>query len=325
MEFEADASIPAAFLVGSISGLLLKYEDRLTRLFDGKVYGITSAHGRWFVFRQADIDGFIVGQVVSFRLRNGEVDDVRIEISGLDREVHQIDFYDDVLYITDTYNNRIWTYQLTTQGVGSRAAAFLRGRLRRAPGQMPENYVHLNSIFATPTGGYAVYHNQTRKTGKPSELVRLNERLAETEHWTLPASCAHNVVPTPDGFAYCDSFGRRLMVGENAVFQGPCYLRGLAVSSDFVLVGGSDLAERNERDQTIAYLFMLDRNSGTLEATWMIPSAGSIYEIRLVDPTDLAMSQHHPGAAALGPLLGREGAQGLTSPATSSEGADTAR
>jgi hypothetical protein len=67
-------------------------------------------------------------------------------------------------------------------------------------------------------------------------------------------------------------------------------MRGLAVSEAFWLVGGSEHAKRGERGFTDGVIYQYDPNHDETVATMEIPGCGSLYEIRLITPPDLAIS-----------------------------------
>jgi hypothetical protein len=292
--FIAQALIPARFLIGTLSGLLYYDGERLFRFFDGKVYGITRRGERWYVFREnrmrlASGWGREKGQILSFVMRDGRPVDLKMELHDIDPEVHQIDFFDDCLYIADTANNRLSRHATLPNGkLGPPEMAYPNGRL--AQGKQSPNYVHLNSVFCDGGHVYLVYHNQTQRTGKKSEIVILDRQLRLIERIDIPASCAHNIVVRGQNRWYCDSQGGALLRDGQVVFHSEHYVRGLAIHPGLILLGGSEFAKREDRINKRGYIFALDPATMRAFATMFIPSSGSIFEIRFVDRHDLGLS-----------------------------------
>lgn len=282
-------SLRATFLIATSSGLLLYERGDLHRIIDGYFYGLTTYGRRWYGFHK-HVTRYTqrpIGQIVSFELWGSRPREIALEALGLDPSVHQLDAWDDHLYVADTANNRIIRYAIDENRLRHRHDFYPSGEL--ANGEASHNYVHLNSLFSRNGCTYAVYHNHTTKTGRKSQIAILDECLNARRIIDTDAGDAHNVAPHPHGLLYCDSNAGTLVWGE-ATLECGCFTRGLAVSDQLVLVGGSDFADRDDRDQVTGYVFAFDARNRRPVGEIKLPGGGSVYEIRLIEPVDLAMS-----------------------------------
>lgn len=291
--YTSQGSLPGPFLVGSGAGCLHYSDAGLRQLFDGDVYGITRGPDWWYAFRRADE----TGQLLAFDPSGGRVDELHVVRSFLSGDIHQIDWIDGSLYLCDTANNRLLVHELTDDGldVASADRYYPPGRLsndRQSP-----NYAHLNSVYALDGRCLVVYHNDTENTGDSSELALLDENLNEDCRIPLEARCAHNVLAYDGDFWWCDSLAReeggRLVRDGEALFEHDLFLRGLSLSGDVILVGGSEIADRRSRDSADGWIFALGPD-GEEHGRIHVPDSGGINEIRRVQASDLSLSQDAP-------------------------------
>ena len=285
LRVSVDGSIPSGqFLVATSSrGLLLWNGDTMTVLFDGAWYGLTTRHGWWYGFRKARLHGHIV----RFRLVDGVATDATVFASGLSRGVHQIDFVGDDLIITDTYVNRVIELRPGTSWRESGSHHYPDGPLKA--GRDSANYRHFNSIFAAGSTRFLVAHNETVKTGVKSELYEMDSNYKPLTVRSLDASNAHNFVKTDLGELWCASLEGTLRRDGHDVLAVDMFTRGLAVSDDQTLVGGSVVElVRSKRGTGPGAVFVLDaadRHVGTIEI-----DATEIHELRFVDRRDYGLS-----------------------------------
>ena len=82
------------------------------------------------------------------------------------------------------------------------------------------------------------------------------------------------------------------MLGNTTVFSADSFLRGLAVTEDLVLVGGSELARRPDRRIGTGVIFILSHGFDLLGE---IELPGAVHEIRRQSGIDFGMSSFAPG------------------------------
>lgn len=281
------------FFLGTKTGLLYFDGWKLWRLFEGRVYGITRCEGRWYVtwnhrITLGDKPLGTMASILSFHFRDGQISDLRVEAAPLDEEVHQIDAWDKRLYITDTANNRIIEYEIGQTALIPVTNQYPNGRIEN--GRSSKNYSHINSVFQCGDYIYVMYHNLTKKTGRHSQIAVLNREWDVVDIIDTVANSAHNIFCHDTGIIFCDSMNGRLMKPDRVLVDVNAYLRGLAASSEFWLLGGSAHAKRGERGFTDGSVYQYSPVMNQIVSTIMLPGCGSLYEIRLIDPEDLAIS-----------------------------------
>lgn len=270
-------------LVSTKKGFFLLSGGEIRLLLDGQFFGISMLDDRWYLFQRLSRWS---GRVVSFCLGPGGMLDARQVIRGLSPGCHQIDFLDRSLYVTDTYNNRLAIYQQRRQRWGLVGEHFPGGELLE--GRDSANYAHMNSIWRSGDDIWLMFHNETKKTGNHSELVRLNAEHRIAERIQTKASNSHNVCILDGEFLYCDSLAGSLVHGSEAVYRSDLFTRGLAVTEDRVFVGESQYGAREIRDQLGGSVAVLDRRFGLLHT---IATPGMVQDLRVVNQPDLCMSR----------------------------------
>ena len=275
------------FFVGTKTGLLYFDGDRLWKLFEGRVYGITQYSGRWYTtwnhkVRLGKKPLSTMASIISFRFDDELVVDLRAEAAPLDQSVHQIDAWDNHLFVTDTANNRVLVYRIESDGLSHLHAHYPNGYLRN--GRRSDNYAHINSIFKIEDKILLMYHNDSENTGKNSEIVEVSPDFKPQNRIYLDARCAHNIFLDGENLVYCDSLNGEFRLGDRLIFKAPMFFRGLGVTQKYWILGASKLADRQNRDSTTGHIYTLDRSSNELLSLLQIPKSGSIYEIRLIEP-----------------------------------------
>jgi hypothetical protein len=270
----------APFLAGTQSGLLYVEEGRAWRLHGGSVYGIASNGDprRWYVFQRIPRS---FGRLLEVDLEEGTA---RSLAGFLSTGVHQLDVVDGRLVVMDTYGNGIVHYSERGKRLQS---VYPSGPVTK--GRSSANYRHFNSLFAAPDAVYVVAHNQSAKTGRDSEIFVLDRGWQPQRVIPTESGSAHNVAEIDGVLWHCDSRGGRLVVGREPVFQEPgLFTRGLAVNRAHVLVGGSQITEREQRGRTDGEVVVLDRAFEPL-GRLRFSRSGGVQEIRFLQG-DLAMS-----------------------------------
>lgn len=286
-ELEVTGEGPAARLLVATDGqgLLVVEQGRVRRLLEGKFYGITRYRGCWYAFERQRWHG----RIIRFSL-DGEWE---VAIWGLSRGIHQIDILDDRLVVVDTYENRVLLFDSPAELRNvwwkscNPVVSYPDGVLQRGRGS--HNYHHFNSIFADDEAVYLLAHNETLKTNRSSEVWRLDRELTTPISVTqLNASNAHNVYVHQQSLLCCASMEGTLRLDDVDVFTTQCFTRGLSVSTDMIIVGGSDVSrDRVRRAQTDGYIWTLTPGFQMLEC--MTIKGGPVQEIRRIDADDMAM------------------------------------
>lgn len=269
-----------ACLIATKRALYELRAGRLVRLLNGECYGLSRRAADWFVY-QSHGQG---GRLLRFRRARLPVThahplDIQLPAGG-----HQIDFVGDRLYLTDTYNNRLCVLGVSGDRAEVIRATYPAGTLLN--GRSSANYVHMNSIWRGPTGTLAMFHNETRKTGRCSEIAKLDAQGRLLARTATGASHAHNILEMRGKPLYCDSQAGALIWGQQTVFQCDLFTRGLSVTPTHILVGGSAYGQRDRRERLGGRLYVLNHD---FELLCSIPIPGMVQEIRSLGP-DLALS-----------------------------------
>ncbi len=270
--------IAGTYAIATKRGLFTLRDGELTLILAGSFYGITRLDDSLLVFENAAGHGRILGLDLTHDLRVGAA---RLVHRGLSPGCHQIDVVDGRLLIADAYNNRILALDLATHRATSH---YPLGRL--AEGRSSPNYAHMNSIYRHDGRFFVVCHNESAKTGRFSEILVLTPGFEVTERIETPSRSAHNVAAHRGTFYHCDSLSNGLRADDELVFVGNHFTRGLSISDDYILVGGSEYARREDREKVPGYLYVL--HDGVLATSFPVP--GMVQEIRRLDAPDYGLS-----------------------------------
>ena len=162
---------------------------------------------------------------------------------------------------------------------------------------------HLNSVFEKNSVLYVVAHQY----GKGSALATFSYpdmQLLGVER-IKNRTGLHNIWVTEEGQRIaCDSnLGSVIDLNSNATLWDsgcPIYSRGLAATSDFVLVGESQKSMRELRRASMSGLWLLDRKTWQPMDYFFLGPYGGVHDIRLLNVRDEAHHGHvFAGTAAL--------------------------
>lgn len=289
IKFEIDGYMPPIkFLVSTTSnGLLYFNGSRFVKILDVPLcYGITKYEDEWWVFSQNNEKG----SVSSFNISDEKGYNVRVRIDDLSKAIHQIDFIGNELVVADTKENRVLTFREPYKGDRVRCFRDFASWLTPSSG-----YCHINSVFATSERIYVLAHNETFKTGKRSEIFVYDRRFKRLSEETILTDCssAHNVYKDKERELICDSEKGTLLCNKKVVFEcdEKCFTRGLAISSDYILVGSSGISPiRNEREYRTGYIYVLDNAFNKVGRIGIHKT--QIMDIRRVDAIDLGLSNN---------------------------------
>lgn len=105
------------YLVSSREGLFLfdSCEGSYRMLKEGKYFGLCSYKDLWYVvgFRSDRYLPTDTGYIESFKLVDGEIKDVHLRASGLDNGCHQMIVYGNLLYVLETYHQRVKVFEIS--------------------------------------------------------------------------------------------------------------------------------------------------------------------------------------------------------------------
>ena len=272
-------------LVATVKGLYFSGHGKLTRLLPGRFYGLTTDKEFWYVFERLSKRG----RIIRFSIKNGCMEHPKQLISNLSPGCHQIDFLGSNLYVTDTYNNCLLVFSVNKSGEMILKDKHYPPGILTQDREISENYTHMNSVWQYEDDIYVLFHNNTTKTGRYTEIARLNADCTIAERIQTTASNGHNVMRYNGQFLICDSMASTLTLNGKAVFTCDLFTRGLTVTESFIIVGGSDYGERTKREQLKGKLYFIDHNFNLIASLDM---QGMVQEIRTLSHTDFGLSMN---------------------------------
>ena len=230
------------------------------------------------------------GCIISFRLEGGRAVDARVELRGLLRGIHQIDFVGDSLWIVDTFHDRVVVVPVGAIGHHWRRHSAMYYPVGRSGiGREQPNHVHFNSVLGWDGGIYLVAHHDGAKTGRDSELFLLDPDGTVRDREPMGGSDCHNIAILDGYRVFCRSREGTVSVNGQDVLRLDGYVRGLSLGHDFQIVGTSAVSShRDQRAKGNGTVVVADRGFTPL-ATVILPRT-QVYEIRRVDTPDLGLS-----------------------------------
>mgnify|MGYP007047675054 CR=1 FL=1 len=146
---------------------------------------------------------------------------------------HQIVINDNKIYITDTYNNKILILNNKYELIETIFC------LKEINSLQDVNYKHVNSLYIDENYIYCLFHNETSKTGKNSQLCRIGKVKKDKEIIDTIFGCAHNIVRYNNKFLICDSLGSKIFLGDTVFLELEGFTRGLLIYKDKLFMGES--------------------------------------------------------------------------------------
>ncbi len=250
---------------------------------EGNFYGISKNKNYWYVYNRFSHKSRLIKMNIPNDVNNIELE---IDFIGLPDGCHQIDFINSHLVITDTYNNKLIEYD-PQQKIIVREI-YTNGKLEN--GRSSDNYVHCNSIFKYKKNIYLMYHNETAKTDRESEIAIVKDDFTFNKLLKVKASSAHNIYIKDDIIYFCDSLNKSFVRDKEILFECDEFTRGLSVSDDYIAIGGSEFAKRDQRKLTEGTVYLLDNKYSYIGK---IKMPAPVYEIRRVDKSDYCFSNYN--------------------------------
>lgn len=273
-------------LVATRHGLFATDGKKLRLIAYGLFYGVTFDGDDIIAFEACDRPRHTTarGRIVRFRRVGTRIVGTQVLARGLDNGCHQIEVIHDRLCVVDTYNQRVLRYALT----GGEPEILYP--VPRAPANdWAGGYVHLNSLIAQGDDILLLLHNGADKTGRPSEIARLDRDWQRTGTIALEGLGCHSFALLEDGTVLsCGSFAGDLIATDGRhVPVCDLMTRGLSVDADAIVVGGSAFADRGSRDDALGAVFFLDRAYRLLSRVDM---PAPVMEVRRIDGRDRSLS-----------------------------------
>lgn len=266
------------FIIATKNGLYYLKNGQLKLIDFGQYYGVTITGKKIIAYKQLQNKG----QIVSFELNSTKKNKSKeIKLDNLPKGCHQIDHFESNLYITNTYDNSILKYDLESFILVDEF--FPLGTLNN--GRKSNNYAHINSIFRGNEFWYLFCHNETQKTKRKSTILKLNAQFEIIEIIDSLASNGHNIIEYKKNLFYCNSTSNEVLMNEKVIFQVDLFTRGLSITKDFIVFGGSEYAIRELRSRATGKIY-INKNYETVDLR--IP--GMVQEIRCVSELDYGLS-----------------------------------
>lgn len=235
-----------SLLVASRQGLFAADAAGAELLLHGIFFGLTRRGGHFYVFEAGDLPHApgARGRVIRFAIRDGAIADEAVFVTGLDNGCHQIDWFDDRLWVVDTYRQMLLAFDATGASVDVAQPLSPAARDDWAGG-----YHHVNSVLASGEHVLLLLHNGQRKTGRASAILALDRALRPVDRWAVGAGECHDLACLPDGtLLLCGTIAGELIASDGRRMRVSAQMtRGLAVSHDAIAVGGSRPAARENR------------------------------------------------------------------------------
>lgn len=281
-------------VVASRAGPFAAHPGEARLIAHGLFYGVTVVDGALYAFeacgdprvRQAR------GRIVRLNLRDGWIEAAEVVVAGLDNGCHQMDAIGGHLYLADSYNQRIVRVALD----GS--VTELIHPLPTPQGR--DGYVHVNSLLGFGGSFYLLLHNDSARSGLNSAIAVFDAEWRRIDTLTLAGRGCHNLALLEDGtLIACGSEAGEVIGSDGLTVKlGDQMTRGLSVGADQVLVGGSAMLARGQRDSAPGVVWFLDRDWRVLSR---LPIPGPVMEIRRIDGRDRSLSAHLERLSRLNP------------------------
>lgn len=154
---------------------------------------------------------------------------------------------------------------------------------------------HLNSVFEKDGFLYVIAHRHNK--GSALAVFSYPDLQIVSIDSIKHRTGLHNIWVTEEGRKICchsEGAGVIDIESDRTLWEAdlPIYTRGLAASSEFVLVGESQMAERNLRGSSKSGLWLLDRKTWTALDYFYLGPYGGVHDVRLVNVKDEAHHGH---------------------------------
>ncbi len=255
----ADANlIGFDWLVSSSKGLFALSSSGHKTIIYGWFFGLCLHDGRLYLYencghRDRDTPR---GRLIMLRLIDNRLTDPQVIATGLDCHCHQLVVIDGCLCLVDTANQAILRFDLEGNPIDVRSPF--------PPFTYDEplfGYHHINAVASIGERIAVMLHNG--RLNVPSALAWLDRDWRWVETRPLPGTHCHDIVQDEhDVLWHSDSMagdifssdGRRVHISDDLM------TRGIAMTSDHVVVGVSTFGPRHVRDTLQGFAVIFDRS-----------------------------------------------------------------
>lgn len=274
-------------IAASRQGLFAVAPGRQRLIAHGQFYGITVSPGTLWVFEACDWPRVRSnhGRLLRIDHDQGRITRAAVVLRGIDTGCHQLDLIDGSLLATDTYNQRLLRFSPE------------RGTLDTiSPLPLPDpetnaGYVHANSLLAVGAQRYLLLHNDSRRSGRNSEIAVFDEAWNRTGTLPVNGQGCHSLALLEDGtILTCGSNTGELTGTDGRTIKVTDRMtRGLSVDDRMIVVGASAILDRGARDEAPGEVIFLDRS---FRRIGMVTLPGPVMEVRRIDGQDRSLSAY---------------------------------
>ncbi|MEP7060757.1 MAG: hypothetical protein ABI881_00020 [Betaproteobacteria bacterium] len=168
------------------------------------------------------------------------------------RDIHQIAWFDDRLWVTCSFDDLIAKYDGAgwEQWIPEQPS---RDGKDRFGGDVSHDSHHFNSFFIADDEFALLAHNHG-----PSDLHFYDRRSSSWRRSIVLGRQAHNVWRDDDAYAICSSIEGKLVASNGWELQTGGFPRGVCFGAAHRAIGISPLSERGERDWASAAIALYD-------------------------------------------------------------------
>jgi len=281
---------------------LLDYNNnRIHHILKGKYYGLTKYNECWLLSKSNNYNlshkptdkSRRQSEIIAIKISEKNIVDFCTVLKNIPGEVHQIDVFNDYLYIPHTGFNQILRFSLV----------HLLNNFPHKPKTLIDCSAfeldifkpsHLNSIYILENADKAllIAHNLTAHTQRHSDILSVSNN-GKVNLIKTKAHSAHNICMYKNKMYYCDSNNSRLVCDQSTIFKSKTLLRGLSISNKHIFVGGSEIDfEGARRAGSDGHIYILNHKGDLIEHL-SFSGVGNLYEIRQLVDKDFTLSNNN--------------------------------
>ena len=198
---------------------------------------------------------------------------------------HQIQFFDGHIWVADTMNNCVRKIHPLT-GMG--------GTIKIDKNRFGAHYDHVNSLWFNDDKLY-IMGNGTALQVSPCIHIFDYASLTKIDEIRQGVGGSHNICNLWGHLVTFNSYQGNLVDENNQILLELDYFtRGLSVTSDYILVGQSESASRDQRLNTNSgWISIYGHKDKKFVGRICLKEIGQIHEIRVLNQPDLAHSCKH--------------------------------
>jgi hypothetical protein len=238
-------------------------------------YGITWNHSNIFIV-DSPFDFILARSNLIALNKKGSLECCIDSPEGSLLDVHQMQYFNGLLYVVDTGHNAIRILDLETY----EWYTFYPDSFNR-----DIDTHHFNSVYVDCDRVVIVAHN----IEGVSNVLEYDHDFHFLHSWEI-GSGAHNLAYIDHRFLSCDSRSGQLVweTGETLRKFLGWFCRGLSVLEDSIIVGKSEPSPREWRMDKDARVHLIDPTTGSDMGQILLDKVGQIFEIRCLNQWDKA-------------------------------------